>query len=203
MVFRTRQINSILSLLQATFAAFSCNEASYLSAPYFHPSRMSLVSPHMLLTSAGSNPYEVAKARVQLQFLCSTYRSAKLCRHWTPSNPNGFCTFSTCWSDSEVETSEHILLFCPAYQTTRLWLFTLGSKLRNFLSQELVAKFFHLSTPRNIVQLLLDCTALPEVIALSQLHGQDIYDDLFYYGRTWCFSIHRERQKRLCRWNFE
>ena len=76
-----------------------------------------------LLTSAGLNPYEVAKTRVQLQFLCSTYRSDKLCRHWTPSNPNGFCTFSPCWYSSEVETSEHILLLCPPYQTTRLQLY--------------------------------------------------------------------------------
>ena len=164
---------------------------------------MSLVSPHKLLTSAGSNPFEVAKARVQLQFLCSTYRSAKLCRHWTPSNPNGFCTFPPCWYRSEVETSEHILLFCPAYQTSRSRLLTLGSKLRNIFSQELVAKIFHLSIQQDIVQLLLDCSALPNVVALSQLHGQDVYDDLFYFGRTWCFSIHRERQKRLCRWNFE
>ena len=106
-------------------------EASFLSAPFFHPSRMSLVSPHKLLTSAGSYPYEVAKARVQLQFLCSKYRSAKLCRHWPPSNPNGFCTFPPCRYRSEVETNEYILLFCTAYQTTRLRLFTLASKLRN------------------------------------------------------------------------
>ena len=57
-------------------------EASFLlSVPYFHPQFMSLTSPHKLLLAAGSNPYKVAKARVQLQLLISKYRSSKVTRH--------------------------------------------------------------------------------------------------------------------------
>ena len=49
-------------------------EASLLpSLVYFHPSYMSLTAPHRIWTTAGGNPYEVAKARVQLLFLASQY----------------------------------------------------------------------------------------------------------------------------------
>ena len=72
-------------------------EASFLlSVLYFHPQFMSLSSPHRILTTAGSNPYEVAKAKVQLQLLISQYRSAKQTRHWSPSNPQGLCTYPQC-----------------------------------------------------------------------------------------------------------
>ena len=179
-------------------------EASFLlSAPYFQPSRMSLCSPHKLLTTAGSNPYEVAKARIQLQFLCSQYRSAKLTRHWSPSNPLGICTSPPCWQSSVVESNEHILLHCPAYHATRLSTVLLVTKLNNQVSRTLVSSILLSSSQQTMMQLLLDCTALPEVVLAAQEWGQDIYSDLFYFSRTWCFSIHRERQKRLCQWNFK
>jgi hypothetical protein len=179
-------------------------DASFLlSVPYFHPQYMSLTSPHKLLTAAGSNPYEVAKARIQLQFLISQYRSAKLTRHWSPSNPQGLCTFSPCYQSSTVESTEHILLYCPAYIRTRDILISLGLKLRNPASHSLVTSSLLANSEQTTMQLLLDCSALPNVIASAQAYGDEIYKDLFYFGRTWCFSIHRERKKRLGQWNFQ
>ena len=55
----------------------------------------------------------------------------------------------------------------------------------------------------HLMQLLLDCSALPEVIAASQLHGNQVFADLFYIGRNWCFCVHRERLKCLGKWNFQ
>ena len=53
-----------------------------------------------------------------------------------------------------------------------------------------------------IMQMLLDCSVIPEVIRSALSHGSSVYDDLFYVGRTWCFAVHRERMKRLHLWNF-
>ena len=71
------------------------SEAAFLpSLIYFHPEYMSLTSPHRLLTTAGSNSYEVAKARIELLLLSSQYPLAKYTRHWSVDNPNGICSFS-------------------------------------------------------------------------------------------------------------
>ena len=51
------------------------------------------------------------------------------------------------------------------------------------------------------VQFLLDCTVLPEVIRLRQLHGECVHDSLLYLTRTFCFSIHKVRLKLLGKWN--
>ena len=48
-----------------------------------------------------------------------------------------------------------------------------------------------------VMQLLLDCTVLPEVVSAVQTFGQVIRDRLLYLGRTWCYNIHRERMNQL------
>ena len=104
------------------------NEASLLpSLNYFNPEFMSLLSPHMLLISAGNKTYEVAKARVQLLFLANQYPCNASTRHWSPINSNGFCTFSPCPEANIKETREHILLECPAYHIIRVMML-LGTK---------------------------------------------------------------------------
>ena len=47
------------------------------------------------------------------------------------------------------------------------------------------------------MQFLLDCTTIPAVIRITQLSGTDTRDRLLYIGRTWCYSIHRERMNQL------
>ena len=36
-----------------------------------------------------------------------------------------------------------------------------------------------------------------------QANGKQILDELYYFTRTWCFTIHRQRMKMLGRWNFQ
>ena len=47
------------------------------------------------------------------------------------------------------------------------------------------------------IQFLLDLTTIPKVMRASQIHGDYMINDILYLGRTWCFSLHRERLKRL------
>ena len=80
------------------------------SLRYFHPQYMSLSKTHRLWTTSRQKPYEVSKARIQLLFLGSLYRCGQLTRHWSASNPLGFCSFTPCSKYNIVESPEHVLL---------------------------------------------------------------------------------------------
>ena len=178
-------------------------EASLLpSMVYVHTQYMSLTVPHRIWTTAGSNPHEVAKARVQLLFLSSQYPCGKLTRHWSKENPLGLCSHQPCHTQMLVESPEHILLTCPAYTSTRLRMITLCLRVTNPVSHSLVMGFLLTNSTQYLMQFLLDCTGNSEVIKMVQLHGDAIYNDLFYLSRTWCFALHRERLKRMCKWNY-
>ena len=144
--------------------------------------------------------YEVDKARIQLQFLSSQYKCAQLTRHWSPANPNGLCP--QCYEFNVVESLDHILLYCLSYNTTWQNMLNLILKLPNPVSHKIAVTHLLSKNTFKIMQMLLDCTAIPEVIRSAQIHGEKVYEDLFYIGRTWCFAIHRERMKRLHLWNF-
>ena len=178
------------------------SEALFLtSLPCFHPQYLSLTSPHKVWTTAGPKPYEVSKARIQLLFLGSLYPCGSRIKHWSPSNPEGICTFASCWSQDIVENPEHILLHCPAYLNTRMNMVSLCIQMPCLVSLALVTNFLA-SNSMKLMQFLLDCSAIPEVISSAQKFGDQVYSNLFYLSRTWCFSLHRERLKRLGKWNF-
>ena len=177
------------------------SESSYLpSLSYFHPQYLSLSNPHRLWTTAGNNLYEVSKAKIQLLFLSSQYPCGQRTRHWSSDN-EGYCSFPICKSAKQLETREHILLECPAYINTRLSL--ISSSLKTHHPAVHTLFLTHLfSNSRKMTQFLLDPSGVAEVIKSAQLHGSEIYNASFYIGRTWCFSHHRERSKRLGKWNF-
>jgi hypothetical protein len=85
---------------------------------------------------------------------------------------------------------------------TRQRMFSICFKLPNKVSLTLIANILYKGSNQKLMQLLLDCSVIPEVIASSQSHGEQVLSDLFYFSRTWCFSVHRERMKRLGKWNF-
>ena len=176
-------------------------EASLLSSlVYFRPEFMSLTKPHPIWRTAGSNPYEVSKAIQQARFLSGRYRTESLASHWT-TNSGGFCLSATC--NKEVETVEHILLSCPAYSDCKKRIYSLWLSNQNQIVRRLFLQAFQ-SERGYLLQFVLDCSVLPSVIEADQTsEGDSLLNELFYYTRTWCFSIHRERMKMLGRWNFQ
>ena len=163
---------------------------------------MSLSRPHKLWTTAGNNPFEVAKARVQLLFLSNQYPCAKVSRHWSAENPQGLCTYPLCHTKRLIESREHILLYYPAYKKVRQRMVTTCLESDNLSVKILLTKYLVSSNPELTMQFLVDCSVLSEVIQASQKSGPHIFSDLFYYTRTWCFVIHKQRMIRLCKWNF-
>ena len=166
------------------------------SLQYFKPEFSSLSKPHPMLWTAGSNPYEVTKAITQCRMLSGRYRSELLARHWS-SNRSGYCLAPTCTLIHE--DLAHILISCPAYMRTRLrlrnlWLSCKIQLLHNLLSSILIGP------ATDLIQFILEPSAHPQVISLSQNYGSDILRAVFHLTRTWCYTLHRERAKLLGRW---
>ena len=175
-------------------------EADYLqSLTWFKPNFMSLSKPHPIWTTVGSNPHEVSKAVQQARFLSGRYRSESLARHWS-QNRNGYCLLETC--ENQIEDTEHILINCNAYIECKKMLYSLWLLNRNPAIHRLVLEALS-NTREYLLQFILDCSTLPSVILAVQNHGIYILDELFYLTRSWCFSIHRERMRRLGRWNYQ
>ena len=168
-------------------------QASVLSSlEYFDPNFMSLTKPHPLFLAANS-PFEVKKAVVVARMLSGRYRTDRLVRHWSNTNPAGLCKLPGCAGD-KIGDLQHILLYCSALEDTRLHLSTLWANfmlsrpylfpiITNLISQE-----------RSLMQLLLDPSSLPQVISANQ-ENSDVLPCCFYLSRTWVYSIHLKRSK--------
>jgi len=78
---------------------------------YFKPEYSSLTKPHPIYLTAGSKPYEVAKAVVQVRMLSGRYRTENLAKHWS-TNKEGYYLGAIC--HQICESLEHILLWCPS-----------------------------------------------------------------------------------------
>ena len=155
--------------------------------PYFH----SLVDPHPMLWTPGSNPHEVAKAVVQSKMLSGRYRTARLTRHWNDAG-NAFCSAPTCFQVQE--DLEHLLLWCPYYKQTRekllrLWASCKYPSIARLLNSVLIG------SPQLLLQFLLDASTFPDVISLQQAYGPEPLCIIFHLTRSWCYAIHMVRAK--------
>ena len=83
------------------------------SLRYFHPEFQSLSRPHFIWTTAGSSPYQVAKAIIQAKMLSGRYRTERLSRFWS-KNKEGFCLLPSCHGNMVHEDLEHILIYIVA-----------------------------------------------------------------------------------------
>ena len=133
-------------------------EASLLSSLVnFKPEFMSLTKPHLIWTTAGSNPYEVSKAIQQARFLSGRYRTENLSKHWS-RNKQGYCLSPTC--NEQKETVEHILIECQAYLECKKKLYSLWLSSKNPVVYCLILEAVS-SEKDYLLQFFLDCSVLP------------------------------------------
>ena len=157
---------------------------------------MSLIKPHPIWTACGNDQFEVQKACSAANMLAGRYLTDWLQKHWT----QGRCLLPLCSSLETPGTLEHLLLFCPSLATKRSDLLNLAVRVATehpVLSNILDQFLFKQQEPTATIQLLLDCTSIPEVILTKENYGPMIRDRLLYLGRTWCYSIHRDRMTQL------
>ena len=171
------------------------------SLQFFKPDCMSLSTPHPLLTSCGSNSYEINKTIIQLKFLSGRYRCDKLLSYFKPSNlPT--CQLN-CDNPAAVGDIRHLLIDCSSLATRRNFLYHYWDSIASYnpVVSDLVTTV-RLGDADQLLQFLLDCSSLPQVAELCEAYGKGVYFPLFKMSRTFCYSIHRERLKQLNRWSY-
>ena len=186
---------------------FRAEAALLPSLKYFQPQFMSLSRPHPVWTLP-ENCYEVAKATIVAMMLSGRYNSDYHVRHWSRTNPTGYCQLclASRYNDHDLNddislppplgTLEHILLECMSLNEARnkcisLWLDYTSDK---FLLRDL---FMIDGSCKPTTQFLLDPSSCSDVIRIAQENGHGILNHLFYLTRTWCHSIHIRRLKLL------
>ena len=178
------------------------NDAAELDSLYcFKPQFMSLSTPHPIITSCGSNPYEINKAVIQLKLLSGRYRSDTLLSHFHPSNSRT-CQLN-CDQPDAIGDVHHFLINCSALASRRSLLFEYWDTIAfNYPVCSPIISSIKLGPEKLLLQFFLDSSCFPEIIRLAQTHGKDLYNPLFKMSRTFCYSMHRERLKILNRWRF-
>ena len=129
--------------------------------------------------------------------LSGRYRTRQLTSNW--SAVSSCCPSSSCIT--EVETLEHILLYCPEYELSRSHVVAKWKSAENPVIAHLVQHALK-NTPRYLMQFILDATVLPEVRKAVEFAGPEILNPLLNLTRTWCYSVNRERLKFLGIWKF-
>ena len=160
---------------------------------------MSLSSSHPLFTTCGNSPYQVAKATIQARYLSGRAKVEALTRHWDNTNKEGICPLCK-FIEPTLGTLEHLLLSggCPALTDARLMMLS-------FLQAYMVSRPYLLpimqaywDTEENLtMQLLLDCSVLPDIIRMSQESSFPVLKDIFYMSRTYIFKIYVTRKRLL------
>ena len=161
---------------------------------------MSLTKTHPIWSTAGCSSSKVAMATVQARMVSGRYRTEYLCRHWS-KNKAGVCLLSE-ECKSSFEDLPHILCLCPALQPTREKLINYTrSYCKDIPHLGITILTFLVPTHPLFCQFLIDCSSIPEVITAVQKYGSEALQHFFNITRTWCYSLHRERLKKLGRWN--
>jgi hypothetical protein len=137
--------------------------------------------------------------------LSGRYLTDRLQRHWT-QNKSGKCLLPNCLPEAEGSL-EHLLLHCQALSHTRSKLLCLCANIADEDDQlSVIINSVLMSSSEGseqvMMQFLLDCSVMPMVVAMTQSSGTDLRDRLLYIGRTWCYSIHRERMNQLGLFDF-
>ena len=151
---------------------------------------MSLTRPHPIWIACGSNSFQSHKAVIACHMLSGRYLTDKLQRHWT-NNREGTCLLPSCSTQTEGSL-EHILLHCSALQCVRSKMFSLCYKVSQE-SEELSSILCTVIQSRDqqlLMQLILDCSVMPEVINSTQSGSTHTRDRLLYIGRTRCYSVY-------------
>ena len=179
---------------------FKAEAASKPSLVHFKASHMSLCNPSPIWTSCHNSPYETKKATVQARMGSGRYRTCWLRRHWGHEE-TGMCRVPGCSGDLPGTLLHLATGQCPGLAATTA---AAASHWASFLQvHPLLLPLFQVisnSSPEVFLSFLLDPSTQAPVIALAQEHGPVIVNQLCFMSRTWLYSLHRERLRKLGYW---
>ena len=138
-------------------------------------------------------------ACIQAKYLSGRFRTDKLLSHFSKKN-SVFCQLHP--DQPMVGDLEHHLVSCPALEERRALIFEYWDTITaTSLPARSIINTFKLAPLKIFMQFILDCSVLPEVISAEQKYGKAILNLLFKATRTYCYSMYRERMKRLDMWS--
>ena len=181
------------------------------SLSYFNPHFMSLTKTHPIWTSCSNNSYKVSKSVIEAKLLSGRYRSDRLTRHFQRNTSNGDCRIC---NEKVPSTIEHLLLQCHSLAATRCNMFNWVTERQDLSARTkaIISEIFSSTSVTDKIQLLLDCSCLPETWLQkssflnssfltnpisSRQDGDQTQSEIFKFARTWCFSVHVQREKIL------
>ena len=128
---------------------------------------MSLTKTHPIWTSCSNNSYKVSKSVIEAKLLSGRYRSDRLTRHFQRNTSNGDCRIC---NEKVPSTIEHLLLQCHSLAATRCNMFNWVTERQDLSARTkaIISEIFSSTSVTDKIQLLLDCSCLPEVISSRQ-----------------------------------
>ena len=176
------------------------HSASLPSLSLFRTSHMSLCSPSPIWTSCSNSPFEMKKASVQARMGSGRYRTCWMRRHWA-SEETGECRVPGCTGNMPGTLLHLATGQCPGLATATT---AAAQHWVNYLQVHPLllplVQVLSSGSPEEFLSMLLDPSTQAPVIAAAQEHGQQVVDQLCYLTRTWLFTLHRERLKKLGHW---
>ena len=178
-------------------------EASSLpSLSHLRPSHMSLSSPSPLLTTCGSDSFEVRKMTVQVRMSSGRYRTCWMRRHWS-GDASGHCRVPGCTSETpgtlvHLATGQCKGLAAATADACSYW--ASFSAQRPHLIPLL--KYYADGESDAFLAFLLNPTSQAPVLALIQEQGKDIIKEVCHLTRTWLYQLHRARFRALGLWEW-
>ena len=183
-------------------ARLRAEAAGLPSLSYLRTSHLTLSSSHPLWSSCRGSQHEVVKATVQARMLSGRYRTCWLRRHWS-GDATGHCRVPGCTPNTpgtlvHLATGQCVGLTAAVVAATTHWSSFLSSHPHLLpLLQEMAR-----AEPEVFLAFLLDPGTQAPVLVLAQVHGREVVDHLFHLTRTWLYTLHVERFRRLGLWEF-
>ena len=163
------------------------------SLKFFNPYFMSLSQPHPMWSWATTS-YQVNKCVLVSRMLSGRFRCGSLLRHFY-QHVSGTCELC----EEEVEDLPHILLpKCPLLKDRAVILNRFAKETLSVSEKatQLFTEIFDGEDDNLKIQLLLDPSVLPKVIAANQCEP-NILPLLLSVTTMWCYSMNRMRLKLL------
>ena len=163
------------------------------SLEFFKPQFMSLCKPHPMWSFATTS-YKVNKCVTVSRMLSGRFHCGNLLRHMYPS-VSGVCELC----GKECEDLLHIVLpRCPFLKARaeNLLEYARATLLQSKTATDIFFNTFKSKDDKAIVQMLLDPSVVPEIIAATQKEAQ-VLQLIMSVTTTWCYTLNRARIKLL------
>ena len=172
------------------------------SLAHLRLTHMSLSRPSPLLTSCSSSQYEVQKATVQLRMASGRYRTCWLRRYWS-GDPSGHCQVPGCTAETpgtlvHLATGQCQGLTDASGGAALSWAEFCSSRPHLLPVLESVSN----SNPEVFLAFLLNPSTHPSVLALAQLDGTQVIDEVCHLSRSWLYALHCARYRALGLWEY-